>query len=130
MPRPNELLELRHEPLTQGQEHRFVLRVPVDLPVLAGHFPGSPIVPAFVELREVVRRVGRAWPGLGRWHGATSLKFQAPIRPGAELELRLARPDGGHRVRFTLTIVAGEALGTQCATGTLVFGEEVAAPRE
>lgn len=139
MRRPNELVELRHEPLSDdaAEGHRFVLMVPVDLPVFVGHFRGAPIVPAFVELREVARRIDRVWPELGPWQGATNLKFQAPIRPGAELELRLRRPHGGDRVRFTLTITnappgappgtmaattAKTTAGTQCATGTLVYG--------
>lgn len=130
MRRLDELVEHSHERLDggDGEEHRFVLMVPADLPVLAGHFPGSPIVPAFVELREVVGRVGRVWPELGPYQGATALKFQAPIRPGAELELRLRRAPGSDRVRFTLTITTGTSTtgtsttGTQCAMGTLVFG--------
>ncbi|MCX4247047.1 hypothetical protein [Paraliomyxa miuraensis] len=119
----NALHELEHHALStsESEEHRYVLAVPSELPVLAAHFPGSPIVPAFVELREVVGRAASAWPRLGAWRGASALKFQAPIRPGDRLELRLRRAEGTERVRFTIVITDGSAPGTRCAVGTLLF---------
>jgi 3-hydroxymyristoyl/3-hydroxydecanoyl-(acyl carrier protein) dehydratase len=122
MATPTKLAELSHERLAAAdahadvEQHRFVLAVPAALTVLEGHFPGSPILPAFAELAEVVTRIHRAWPDLGPWQGAPTVKFQAPIRPGFVLELRLHRAQGAGQVRFTIT-----AAGTPCASGTLTF---------
>jgi 3-hydroxymyristoyl/3-hydroxydecanoyl-(acyl carrier protein) dehydratase len=115
---PVKLAELGHERLavTDEEQHRFVLAVPANLSVLEGHFPGSPILPAYAELAEVIERIHRVWPELGPWQGAPTVKFQAPIRPDTELELRLHRAPGAGQVRFTIT-----AAGTPCASGTLAF---------
>lgn len=98
---------------------RVLLSVPKDLRVFEAHFPGDAILPAHVEVREVVRQCRIAWPDLGSWQGSTGIKFKSPIRPGAQLELVLRRDEGTQRVSFTMTHHEGV-----CAQGSLRFASE------
>ncbi|RCW72836.1 3-hydroxyacyl-ACP dehydratase [Pseudorhodoferax soli] len=79
----------------------LALHIPADHPAFAGHFPGQPLLPGVALLAAVLEavladaalaaRVGPA-PRLGH------AKFLAPVRPGAQLEIRL---DGSSRgLRF------------------------------
>lgn len=112
------LVELNHDHVPDAgcDEHEFVLAVPTNLPVFADHFAASPILPAYIQVSEVVARARRAWPDLGTWAGASAMKFQAPIRPGTSLVLRLRRCADRHRVEFWIS-----AADTPCARGTLAF---------
>ncbi len=117
--RRSELVERHHESRVDehgAQEHRFELDVPAELAVFEGHFPGHPIVPAFVILETIVRRTERCWPQLGGWTGSRSMKFKVPIPPGARLELTLRRATDSDRVAYTLS-----SEGKTCATGTMTL---------
>ena len=81
--------------------HRATLRIAPGHPAFAGHFPGDPLLPGVSLIAEVLEvlldvpalatRVGNA-PRIG------AVKFLAPVRPGAQLDLQL---DGSARgVRF------------------------------
>jgi 3-hydroxymyristoyl/3-hydroxydecanoyl-(acyl carrier protein) dehydratase len=119
------IVELSHERVHDGglDEHRFVLTVPADLPAFEGHFPSSPILPAFIQLSEIVARVNRVCPDLGTWAGASAVKFTSPIRPGAQVVLRLRPGSGGQQVRFTVSVA-----NTVCASGALTFAVAEAGP--
>lgn len=55
-------------------------------PTLAGHFPGTPIVPGVIILSEVVRRAQT----LGhRVVGIPNVKFTAPLLPGESCSIAL-----------------------------------------
>ena len=91
---------------TRGAErgssmYRVALRIPIDHPSFAGHFPGRPLLPGVLLLAEVLE-AALAEPALadaiGRAPRIASAKFHAPVAPGAELQLHLDAADG--HVRF------------------------------
>jgi 3-hydroxyacyl-[acyl-carrier-protein] dehydratase len=69
------------------------VRVPIapDHPAFAGHFPGNPLLPGVVLLAHA-QEVLLARPDCARWFAAgavlNAVKFLAPVRPGADLEVR------------------------------------------
>jgi len=86
--------------------------VPVDLPALAGHFPGRPIVPGVVLLDRVLVLAGQMTGRHAGWR-IDSAKFFQPVGPGAELVFELGtRPSGA----LAFTVRSGEAV---VASGTL-----------
>jgi len=77
------------------------LHIAPDHPAFAGHFPGQPLLPGVSLLAEVLEAVLDA-PALAAAIGPAprigTAKFLAPVRPGAQLSVRL---DHGPRgVRF------------------------------
>ena len=67
--------------------------VPRDLACFAGHFPGAPVVPGVLQLDWAMDGIAVL---LGKTPGITrieSLKFLAPLKPGARcrLEVRIGR---------------------------------------
>ena len=102
--------------LFEGALHVPVV-LPADTPYVRGHFPGAPIVPAAVQLHElVVAAIRRAWPDLGALRGVRRARFQAPVAPGDALTLRLRR---------TALVVAFEVRRADalCSSGSVEFGE-------
>jgi acyl-CoA synthetase (AMP-forming)/AMP-acid ligase II len=68
---------------------------PVEHPAAEGHFPGNPIIPGAVLLREVVAAIsGQS----ARPKEIVSAKFHRPVRPGDTMEIRWATT--GTTVRF------------------------------
>ncbi|MEP7303097.1 MAG: 3-hydroxyacyl-ACP dehydratase [Caldimonas sp.] len=67
--------------------------VAIDHPAFAGHFPGRPLLPGVALLAEVLEAVS-ADPSLAEAIGAspqlTVVKFLAPVRPGATLQIAFA----------------------------------------
>jgi len=62
------------------------LCVPSGAAVLAGHFPGHPVVPA-VYLIEAARAASSQARGTGALRGVRSAKFLKEVAPGAEVLL-------------------------------------------
>ncbi len=89
---------------TTGQDgpfHRFDVAVAADHPAFAGHFPGQPLLPGVSLLAEVME-AALGEPALAALLGGapklSSVKFLAPVRPGAGLTLKLqATARGGLR---------------------------------
>lgn len=79
---------------------RQPVAVPRDHPAFAGHFPGQPLLPGVTLLGEVLELLLRESPDLlAGTPRVSAVKFLAPVRPGASLELRWT-PPAGDRVRF------------------------------
>lgn len=83
MPYPGTLQAL------PGVPGGFALRVEPDHPAFEGHFPGEPILSGLIQVDWAIR-LGRETFGIpGAFHGLDHLKFQAPLRPGEPVELRI-----------------------------------------
>jgi 3-hydroxyacyl-[acyl-carrier-protein] dehydratase len=90
------------------------LTIAAEHPALAGHFPGTPIVPGVVLLDETLRAVEKDDAAGGiRWRIGAA-KFVRPVRPGEPLTLEHERLDNGS-LRFTVS-----RAGQPVAHGVLV----------
>jgi 3-hydroxymyristoyl/3-hydroxydecanoyl-(acyl carrier protein) dehydratase len=67
-------------------------RIPADHPSLAGHFPGSPIVPGVVVLDEVAAALTQRRKG-SRLIGISFVKFLTPIKPGQSFTIQFDAPE-------------------------------------
>ncbi|CAN5922239.1 hydroxymyristoyl-ACP dehydratase [soil metagenome] len=75
------------------------LRIDADLPALAGHFPGLPIVPGVCLLDWVIRLSARHLALLPDGARQFQIKFRRVLQPGEAVTLSLRRLSGG-RVQF------------------------------
>lgn len=66
---------------------------------LAGHFPGNPVVPGVILLDEVICAARAHLPSPVRVTGMPSVKFLAPLAPGAEFDIVFAAR-GADRLGF------------------------------
>ena len=98
------------------ESHEFELRVPSDLRWFRGHFEDNPVLPAVVQILEVLRLVTTTWPDLARLRRITRAKFQKPIRPSDALRLHLTRVRGVRKATFEY-----RRGGKTCSSGGLVF---------
>lgn len=69
--------------------HERVVSVSEDHPSLAGHFPGHPVVPGVVLLREVLDTLYQAHGMPLVVTGFPSVKFSAPLKPGEVITIRV-----------------------------------------
>lgn len=101
------------------------VEVPREHPAFPGHFPGQPLLPGVLLLGEVLELLLREAPGaLGSQPRISAVKFLAPVRPGASLEIRWSAP-GEPRLRFEVwRHAAGDPpQGRLAASGQLEPGE-------
>lgn len=87
-------------------------RIAPEHPMLAGHFPGAPIVPGAYLLAWVVREAELALAAGGdarRVAGVARVKFVRPLRPGEDFRC-IWRP-GGAVLRFEVATAAGAVAG-------------------
>lgn len=102
----NETIHLalgEHERRQDGELeiHELTLWVPPELRWFRGHFPDNPVLPAVVQLQEVLRLTASIWPELIAPRRITNGKFRRPIHPADSLRLRLERAGEAGTVRFT-----------------------------
>ena len=75
-----------------GTVHTSAWQVAADHPAFAGHFPGQPLLPGVALLSQVLE-AALAQPRLAAFIGPAprigAAKFLAPVRPGAQLVVRL-----------------------------------------
>lgn len=93
--------------------------IPREHPAFAGHFPGQPLLPGVVLLGEALELLLQESPGaLGDAPRVSAVKFLAPVRPGADLEVQWMAPAQG-RARFEVWRHAPDdpATGVLAATG-------------
>jgi 3-hydroxyacyl-[acyl-carrier-protein] dehydratase len=86
-------------------------------PATDGHFPGDPIVPGAVLLREIVRAIATDHPG-AICREIAAAKFLHPVRPGETLAIDWDGTTSGE-IRFTCSI---SPAGLRVVTGQLRFG--------
>jgi 3-hydroxymyristoyl/3-hydroxydecanoyl-(acyl carrier protein) dehydratase len=106
---------LAERALEQGVE--LDLRVPADLDMFPGHFPGAPVLAGVVQLDWCVRLGRERLPLRGAFRGMEQIKFLAPIAPDARVTLRLQLKAGGERLDFSFSLQ-----DRKCSSGTFLFG--------
>jgi 3-hydroxyacyl-[acyl-carrier-protein] dehydratase len=98
----------RHEPVVVGRRPggRAARHFTAGEPATEGHFPGNPIIPGAVLLREIVAAIldpanAPCPPFEILW-----AKFHCPIRPGNTVEIRWS--EAGDEVRFACSIASAD----------------------
>ncbi|MDM5112306.1 ApeI family dehydratase [Aeromonas salmonicida] len=83
---------------------RLHLRLDPELSWFAGHFPGAPLLPGVTQIHWVMHyaasRLNLSLP----FHGLDQLKFQRPLRPGAECSLSLQWQPQKDQLVFSYTL--------------------------
>ena len=74
-----------------------------------GHFPGSPILPAVVQIQTVVSMAGEHAGTTLRLSAVESAKFLSPVRPDEEVHVRFRICEvGGKPMHDAVLTVAGK----------------------
>ena len=81
----------------------------------SGHFPGYPILPAFIQVLMVVSMAEEVKGHNLRFSSLEKAKFQNKIFPGQEIEVRFRERliKGKMGLEATLTVVEGQAASFQ-----------------
>jgi len=99
-----------------GEERVLSLYIDPELQFFMGHFPGYPLLPDVVQLDWAIRCAVDAFGPLGDFRGLEKLKFQALIRPGEHLNLRLSFDPKSGRLLFSY-----EGVNDRKSSGTITF---------
>ncbi len=99
----------------EGEDVVFELWVSPEQSFFAGHFPGRPILPGVIEVHWAIGLARELGWVQGDFEALEQLKFNALIRPGARLLLRLGRSAQGLHFAYS----EGE---TRCSSGRVRFG--------
>ncbi len=91
-------------------------RFAADHPAAVGHFPGNPIIPGAVTLREIVAAIV-AVSDAARCRAIRSAKFHRPVHPGDTIVITwTATPEG--EVRFSCSVTGSSR---PAVTGALLL---------
>jgi 3-hydroxymyristoyl/3-hydroxydecanoyl-(acyl carrier protein) dehydratase len=108
--------------MSPEDDERFTatILVPLDHPAIPGHFPGDPVVPGVLILEELLLATGR-WLGTAAdIRRLQQAKFLAPLRPGEEAVIDLARR--GHSLQFSVRrgtdVIAKGAFGIEAQSAS------------
>jgi acyl-CoA synthetase (AMP-forming)/AMP-acid ligase II len=89
-------------PLPARHETTVTHHFPLDHPTAEGHFPGNPIIPGAVLLREILAAIV---PNASAYE-VRSAKFHLPVRPGDTVVMRWTTTAGD--VRFTCALAGAD----------------------
>ena len=95
------------------------LRLEPSSPLLRGHFPGHPILPAIAHLGLALEGARSLEQRDLTLVGVRGVRFRRPVEPGAALKLVVAHGVGAGALRFELR--CGEILAS---SGTLVVSTD------
>jgi len=104
-----------------GEVVTLTLDLPEDCPAFAGHFPGTPILPAVAQVDWAIRFARDHFALPPHFHSLRSLKFLRIVQPPVRLELSLSA--GGRGVTFTYAHG-----GAACSTGRIEFSDDATGP--
>lgn len=103
----------------EGRTFEAELSFPPDAEVLAGHFPGHPIVPAVYLIEALLAAGAQLEPALGALQAVRQAKFLSQIEPGVPVALSaLVLPSAeGFELEAELTLAGARAalLSLRCA---------------
>lgn len=93
------------------------LLIPFELPIFAGHFPSTPIVPGIVQVGWAIDLARAHGLVAEAFQGISTAKFRRLVQPGMRLALRLEHAPASGQLRFEYTL--GPAV---VSTGRIQFG--------
>ena len=107
----NEILACADGPARRGEdgdEYELTYRFGADFMAFSGHFPGHPILPAFVQLLAGECAIqSRAERNMVLLH-VKRAKFLKPIEPGQEITIRWRERPLDHGVRGSFTLLVDD----------------------
>jgi 3-hydroxymyristoyl/3-hydroxydecanoyl-(acyl carrier protein) dehydratase len=106
-----------------GDSLTLALELPREFAAVDGHFPGTPILPAVMQVDWAIRIARDHFALPAHFHALRALKFLRIVQPPVTLTLELARLDDGRSVSFAYTHGS-----TACATGRIEFADDAAGP--
>jgi 3-hydroxymyristoyl/3-hydroxydecanoyl-(acyl carrier protein) dehydratase len=106
-----------------GEAVTLSLDVAGDSPVLDGHFPATPILPAVAQVDWAIRFARENFPLPAHFQSLRSLKFVRIVQPPVRLTLELATTADGRGVTFTYAHG-----GAPCSSGRIEFSDDALGP--
>jgi 3-hydroxymyristoyl/3-hydroxydecanoyl-(acyl carrier protein) dehydratase len=112
-----------HDLSRAGAVLSLELELTADLPVFAGHFPDTPILPAVAQIGWALQLAREHFELPREFRALHSLKFVRIVQPPGRLALTLTRASDGRTVSF-----AYSQSGSACSTGRIEFTDDASRP--
>ncbi len=126
MPAAEPAFEILRSAADGADAWSLAVRVPDDSRLVAGHFPGRPIVPG-VALLALVARAAADWRGeAGEILALRGVKLRRPVAPGDTLAVRLRRLEDGGAGSVAFELRRAEGAAEPVATGQARLGRRAA----